>query len=107
MIVFYHIMANRFTYMYFELVFSIIFTCRKKRSANAGDKIIIRKNYTINDGYSGSTSAWHSLIASSHGDGVTSILTESKLGEFGVYRAPLYDMMVLYKGDYYNIYQGN
>lgn len=84
------------------------FDCAGKNcSANAGDKIIIRRNYTINDGYSGSTSAWHSLIVTSHGAGVTSILTESKLGEYGVYRAPLYDMMVLYKGDYYNVYQSN
>ncbi len=84
------------------------FDCAGKNcSANAGDKIIIRADYTVSDGYSGNTSALHSLIVTSHGAGVSSIQTESKLGECGVYRAPLYDMMVLYKGSYYNVYQSN
>ena len=74
-------------------------------SANAGDKIIIRDYDTADDGYSGSTDASHSLIATSYGAGVTSIQTESKLGNYGVYRAALFDMMIFYSGASYDVYQ--
>lgn len=74
-------------------------------SANAGDIIIIRESKYTNDGYSGTTNAAHSLIATSYGAGITSIWTESKLGYAGVYTAPLYDMMIFYKGTNYNVYR--
>ena len=61
--------------------------------ASAGDRITISYNGNIE----------HSLLVTGSGANSSSIYTKSKLGSYGVYGAPLNDMMILY-GNTYDVY---
>lgn len=74
-------------------------------SASTGNKIIIQGSMASDDGFGNSTYAIHSLNASSSGSNSTSIKTTSKLGNIGVYSAPLIDMMGFYSGFAYKVYK--
>lgn len=64
-------------------------------AANTSDKIVIRDS---------NGTAQHSCIAASTGSNINSIKTTSKCGNFGVYDAPLVDMVILY-GNSYKVYR--
>lgn len=65
-------------------------------NASSGDRIIIRSSIG---------SAEHSLITTFGGNDINTIKTTSKFGRAGVYDAPLVDMMIYYKGNYYEVYR--
>lgn len=68
-------------------------------SANSGDRIILKdRNGT----------PVHSVIVSAYGGGINTIKTTSKFGAYGVYDAPLSDVMIYYtqySGGYYETYR--
>lgn len=74
---------------------SFTYIC-KNGSAASGDHIIITDTKGL---------LAHSMIACSNGTNSNSIKTTSKLGNAGVYDAPLVDMMILYSGSYYEVYR--
>lgn len=69
-------------------------------SANSGDRIILRGSYA---------NALHSVIVNSYGSNINTINTTSKFGSYGVYDAPLVDVMTYYSqnggASYYETYR--